>query len=641
MKGVRAMAAPPPNSVLHVDLSSGKTWQEELDEATIADFLGGRGVAAKLLWEGLEKGIDPLGEENILIFAPGALTGTHAPSSGRMTVTAKGPATNFYLKTSVGGHFGIALKMSGLDYIVVHRVSNKPVYLWIDETKVELRDATHLWGKGVKEVTRTLKSETNAGAEVACIGPAGENKVKFASIMASYYNAAGRGGPGAVMGAKKLKAIVVNEGTGEIRIANPRKFDEVATEAREALYADHLNPDLHEYGTARDIDLIGKLHLLPSYNFKRSSIEGAQPLSGRFWPKAGYLKKISGCAACAVSCHRFTAVDNGKHAGTYSGGPEYETATALGSNCGVTDIEAVLHANELCNDMGLDTISTGVVIAWAMESYERGLLTPDDTGGLKLRWGDGDALIELITMIANREGLGNILAEGIRIASEEVGGDSWKWAVQAKGLEHSMVETRGAYSYALAFAVNPRGPDHLHTECLAEFGATPEAIKTIKKITGDEKYAKPDILEKRAEIVKWHEDIYAVSDALGLCAFATTAAYGIDEERAAKLFQYATGIEMTAEEIMEAGERILTMERSFNVREGLTRDDDKLPWRIMNEYQKDLTNRRVKPIITQDQLNVWLDEYYQLHRWDKKTGTPSIETLKKLGLGFVLKEMEI
>jgi aldehyde:ferredoxin oxidoreductase len=608
---------------------------EELDEAIIASFLGGRGLGVKFLWEGLKKGTDPLGKGNILIFAPGALTGTHAPSSGRMTVTTKSPATSLYLKNSIGGHFGLMLKMAGWDCLVIHGASGSPVYLWIKGEKVELRDASHLWGKGVKETTRMLKGETDAEAEVACIGPAGENKVKFAAIMASYYNAAARGGSGAVMGAKGLKAVVVSGGPGVIRVANPLKFNEIVTAARAALHADLLNPDLHAYGTARDIDLVSKLHLLPSYNFKRSSIENAEPLSGRSWPKAGYLKRISGCSGCAVSCHRFTTIDKGKHAGAYSGGPEYETTTALGSNCGVTDIEAIMRANELCNDLGLDTISTGAVIAWAMECYERGLLSREDTGGLELRWGDGDMLVALIELITHRRGLGDLLAEGTKVAAERIGGDSWKWAMQAKGLEHSMVETRGAYSYALAFAVNPRGPDHLHTECYAEFGATPEAVRTIKKITGEERYARPDIPEKRAEIVKWHEDIYAVSDALGLCAFATTAAYGIDEEKAAKLFQYATGIEMTAEKIMEAGERILTLERCFNIREGLTRADDRLPWRIMNEYQEDLRGRRAEPIITQEQLNIWLDDYYRLHGWDGKTGCPTKATLKSLGLEFV------
>lgn len=628
------MAIYPCSAILHVDLGTRKIWKEELAETTIANFLGGRGVAAKLLWDGIHEGIDPLGEENILIFAPGVLTGTHAPSSGRMTVTAKGPETNVYLKTSVGGHFGIALKMAGWNYIVVHGISDKPVYLWIDGPKVELRDATHLWGKGVKETTRTLQSEYS-GAEVACIGPAGENKVKFASIMVSYYNAAARG-VGAVMGAKRLKAVVVNGRRGAVRVANPRKFDEAVTEAREALYADSHAPDMHMYGTAGDI---GELYEeLPAYNYRKLHIEGVENLSGRTLTKQGYLKRKIGCDGCIISCHRFATVDAGRYAGTYSGGPEYEAVSSLGSGCGITNIEAVLRANELCNDLGMDVISTGSVIQWAMETYEKGLLTKEDADGIELEWGSEEALTELIPRIAFRQGIGDLLAEGVKAASEKIGGDSWKWAVQAKGLEQSRVDLRGAYSYALAFAVNPRGPDHLFTETWAEFGLTPEAVKTIKKITGDEKYARPDILDKRAEIVRWHEDIYAVTDALGLCAFATTAMYGIDEEKCAKLFQYATGIEMTSDQIMEAGRRIVTLERCFNIREGLSRKDDILPWRMMHERQDDLKGVK-DPIVSQEKLDIMLDNYYRLHGWDKRTGKPTRTTLKKLGLEFVTEEL--
>lgn len=626
--------------VLNIDLNTGEVWREKLNESIIADFLGGRGVAAKFLWEKVAKGIDPLSKDNILIFATGPLTGTLAPASGRLTVSAKGPATNLYLKTSAGGHLGAALRMSGNDCVVIHGASNTPVYVWINGNKVEIRDATHLWGKKVRETNEILKKETEEKAEIASIGPAGENLVKFASIMVSYYNAAARGGIGAVMGSKKLKALVVSGWGGRIYVANPRKFGEIAALSREAIYADTTAPGLHKYGTAGGVNPWNKVHMLPSYNFKTAHIEDARKISGHFWATEGYLKRKIGCNACPITCHRFTAVNTGKYAGTYSGGPEYETTSSLASGCGIDDPEVLFKANELCNDLGLDSISAGGVIQWAMETYEKGLLTKKNADGLDLKWGNEEAVIELLKRIAYREGIGNILAEGTKRASEKIGGDSWKWAVQARGLEQSRVELRGAFAYALAFAVNPRGPDHLHSECLAEFGATPEAVKTIEKITGDKKYARPDILDKRAEIVKWHEDIFAVSDALGLCAFTTTATYGIDEKKAAKLFQYATGIDMSAEEIMKAGERILTLERCFNVREGLTRNDDKLPWRMMNEYQYDLKNVS-DPIVSQEILDKMLDEYYKLHGWDKKTGKPTKNTLNKFNLSFMIQTLGI
>jgi aldehyde:ferredoxin oxidoreductase len=272
-----------------------------------------------------------------------------------------------------------------------------------------------------------------------------------------------------------------------------------------------------------------------------------------------------------------------------------------------------------------------------METYEKGLIDESDTEGLELEFGNEDALIEIIDRIARREGFGDTLARGVKIASEEVGKGSDKWAVQSRGLEQSGVETRGAYSYALAFAVNPRGPDHLHTECLAEFGGTPEAVETVKKITGDKKYATPTTTEKRAEIVRWHEDIYAVTDALGLCAFTTTAAYGIDEEKAAKMFEYKTGIPTSPEEIMKAGKRIVTLERSFNVREGLSRKDDLLPRRMMEEDAGDLPGE--DPRISREKLDKMLDRYYELHGWNPDDGKPTEETLNDLNLDFVSTEI--
>lgn len=628
--------------ILHVDLESGEVSKEEVKEASITNFLGGRGIGAEILWRYLDRNVNPLGKKNVLIFSTGPLQGTNAPTAGRSTILTKGVLSNFYLKTGVGGHFGAALRMAGYDHIVVHGSSNTPIYLWINRDRVELRDASHLWGKRVRETTRMLEAESKEPVEVACIGPGGENKVKFANIMISYYNSASRGGAGAVMGAKKLKAIVVSGWDGEVHVANPREFSEVVAYARERLYKDTLAKQLYEFGTAADIELFNKMHLLPSYNFRMAHVEGesVRTLGGRSWPEEGYLKRRRGCSGCPISCKRYTEINSGKYAGTYSGGPQLETVTRGGPDCGVLNIEAVLKYNEMCNDLGIDSASAASSIAWLMETYEKGLITSRDLGGLKPRWGDEEVLLKLTEMIAKRQGIGNLLAEETKVASEKIGGDSWKWAIQSKGMAPTGVSLRGAYSYALAFAVNPRGPDHLHTECLAELGATPEAVETVKKITGDEKYARPNLMDKRAEIVRWHEDIYAVTDALGICAFSTTAAYGIDEKICAELFQHATGIPMTPEKIMEAGRRIVTLERCFNVREGLTRKDDTLPWRIMNEYNNDLVGVE-DPIVSQEKLDILLDQYYQLHEWDRRTGKPTKATLTKLGLEFVLDELRI
>lgn len=621
--------------MLRIDLSEGTIRTEELDRSLLGAFLGGRGAGVRTLWDEAPAGANPLGRENALIFAPGVLTGSSAPCSGRTTVLAKGPATGHYLKTSVGGHLGIALKMANVDLLVVTGQSSEPVVLLLDQRTPRIVGAADIWGLPVRETTARLRNRYGQGAEVACIGPAGERLVMFAAVMTSIYNAAARGGIGAVMGAKKLKAIVIADFEGSVDVADPAEFAAAVRRARDALYNDSVAPDLHKFGTARDIDLLNELKLLPTRNFQRSTMASdAYALSGRSWAKLGYLKRIVGCGACIYCCHRFTRVDRGKYAGVYSGGPEYETVAAFGSGCGLSDIEPVLAASARCNDLGLDTISAGNVIQWAMESVERGVLRPEDCDGIDISFGNPDAVLALIDRIAAREGIGDLLAQGTARAAAQIGRGSEAWAVEARGLEQSNVETRGALSYALAFAVNPRGPDHLHTECLAEFGGTQEGIQLIEKITGNPRLAVPDVEEARGTIVRWHEDMYAVSDALGICAFATTAAYSLHEELLANLYSTATGFTMSGRELLRAGRRIETLERCFALREGLEpRRDDRLPRRIMDERPADLEGARA---VDSGLLGRMLRDYYNLHGWDPNTGRPTDSTLRSLGLGFAV-----
>ena len=331
-----------------------------------------------------------------------------------------------------------------------------------------------------------------------------------------------------------------------------------------------------------------------------------------------------------MACHRFVTVDSGKLQGTYTGGPEYETLAALGAGCGSSDTAGVIKANELCNILGMDTISTGACIQWLMESRQRGVVTDADAGGLDLSWGNSETIIELVKMIAERRGVGNVLAEGVRSAAQKLGGDSSRWAVQANGLEQSRVETRSALSYALAFAVSSRGPDHLNTEPLAEFGGSVEARALIARIAGDKKYATSFLTEKRAEIVRWHEDIYAASDCLGICAFATTAQHWVDEQDLADLYSAATGISISARDVMTAGQRIITLERLFNQALGFTRENDVLPRRLMEEVQADALHDDA--INSAESLDRMKDEYYALHSWDRGTGLPTEASLRKLGL---------
>ncbi|MGA2460299.1 MAG: aldehyde ferredoxin oxidoreductase family protein [Candidatus Bathyarchaeia archaeon] len=627
------------SKILHVDLNDRRVWVEDLSQQTLISLLGGRGINALLLWKHVNETVDPLSPANVLIFGPGLLAGSGAPSSGRTTVTCKGPITNLYLKSSMGGHWGAEFRFTGFDHLLLHGSSNTPVYLWIHDDAVEIRDATRFWGMDARRANQELKEDVGEKeAEVACIGPAGEKLVRFSAIMSSVYNAAARGGTGAVMGSKKLKAVVVR-GTKRLNLHDPAKFYELSIKIREALGKEGEIQLLHKYGTSGSVEAVNALGALPNRNFQHGQIENVGPLTGQNLVDKGYLKKRIGCHDCIVSCHRYVEIRTGKFKGTYTGGPEYESFVSLGGQSHVIDTEAVIKANEYCNLLGLDTISTGVVIAWAMETYERGLLGKEDMDGLDVAFGNAEVLVEIIQRIGYREGrIGNLLAEGVKRASERVGHESWKWAMcNSKGLEQSSVETRSAKGYALAFAVNPRGPDHLHTQVFAEFGASPEALALIERITGDKKWASPILTEFRPEIIRWHEDCYAVTDALGFCSFTTTDAYSVSPKAMADFFTAATGIESDEALMMLAGRRIVTLEKCFNVREGATREIDDLPWRLMNEPG---TSAWGKVMNSKQELDMMLDQYYQLHEWDSKTSWPYRITLERLGLGEVAAELE-
>ncbi len=617
--------------ILNVDLSSNKTWVEEVPPEELRRFLGGRGINAKLLYERVPRGADPLGPENVLIIGPGTLSGTSAPSSGRTSVTCKGPATGLYLKVSVGGHLGAELKYAGHDYVVVQGAAKDPVYLWIDDGGVEVRDARHLWGLGTREIDRAIKEELgDDDVEVGVIGPAGENKVLFSCIIFSLYNSASRGGPGAVMGSKNLKAIAAR-GTGGLRVAEGDEFFELAARTRRELAQDAGTNTLHRWGTSGSLPDLNEMKMLPSYNFNQVRIDDAEKLSGQYMEDEGYLTGRESCFACSTACHRFVRTLEHKYGEVRDSGPELETVMSLGAECGIIDTEAVIKGNQLCNDYGMDVISVGHVISWAMECYEKGLIKGKQADDLDLHFGNVESQLELIRRIAFREGLlGDLLANGTRQAAEEVGGDSWKWAIQAKGLEQSGVDTRMAKSYALAFAVNPRGPDHLMTETFAEFGFTEEARALIKEITGDEKYADPTLLDKRADIVLWHEDCYAATEALGFCVFTSTAAFAINPRNMAQMFGHAVGVAFSEEELMRAGRRTVNLERCFNVREGALRADDTLPWRMMNTPVPEGPQEGM--VTDKEMLDRLLDEYYEVHGWDVETGIPARETLETLGL---------
>lgn len=623
--------------VLVIDLGKNKVERSSIPNEWLENYLGGRGINVRFLWDFVEPNVHPLSPENVLIFGAGTLNATVAPSSGRMVVTFKSPATGMYFNSSVGGHFGPALREAGISFLILRGKADKPIYVFIDNGQVYFKDASAIWGRDVRFSTNAIRKDLgDKEIQIACIGPAGENGVIFSGIMFSTYNAAARGGSGAIMGSKNIKAIAV-KGTKHIPIFKSREFHSACLKYRKLLAKDQMSVLLWKYGTAGIIDLVNKAKVLPSFNFRKVYLKDAFRLSGDYLEKAGYLTRRVGCSGCTTSCHRFTRVKSGPYAGTYSAGPEFETMSALGSGCGITDTEVALKLNELCNLYGLDTISTGSVIQWTMECFEKKILSAKDLGG-SLVWGDGPRVIQLIEDIVKRKGVGDLLAQGLRSASEKVGQGSDAFAVQARGLEQSRADTRARKGYALAFAVNPKGPDHLHTQCMAESARTPEAVRLIEKITGDRKYASPYLLEKRAEIVKWHEECYAATDALGFCSFATTAAYAVSPTAMAEIFRLASGIDMSEKRLMEAGERTVVLEHSFNVREGLSRKEHTLPRRLMEDPIPEGPAKGLRN--SKEEMDKLLDDYYSLHDWDTQTSWPTKKCLDRLGLKIVIHDLE-
>ncbi|UCB60517.1 MAG: aldehyde ferredoxin oxidoreductase, partial [Candidatus Bathyarchaeota archaeon] len=451
--------------ILHVDLTSGRIWKENLAERLSRQFIGARGINVKIWWDLVRKpNIGPLAPENPLIFGTGALTCTTAPSNGRVTVTCKSPLTGLYVKANGGGHWGAELKFAGYDHLVIHGQSEKPVYLLIEDDHVLLRDASHLWGKDVRETNRVLKHDIASGVKVACIGPGGENLVRFASILFSVYNSSSRGGVGAVMGSKRLKAIATR-GTGEIDVKEPEEFHKKASEMRRAFWNDRWGLKYWVFGTGGfSVDDYGAAN-----NWKFNGYPGSGLVSGQWMLRKGYFKRRHGCFGCSQSCHRYVELDKGPYAGTYTCGPEAGTVNWLGLALGIIDFGTIAKGHDVSDMMGVDIFETGGVIAWAMECYERGLLTKNDTEGLEVAFGNEEAAIKLISMVAHKAGkMGKLLADGVKQAAEKVGTESYKWAnFNSKGMSGGEVRVLGTAKrtpYAFAYAVNPRGPDHLHTE---------------------------------------------------------------------------------------------------------------------------------------------------------------------------------
>ncbi len=601
--------------ILRVNLTTGETSVEEVDPRMARDFIGGRGWAIRYLYNEMDPRVDPLSPENKLVFATGPLTATPVPTGNRYMVVTKSPLTGALSCSNSGGFFPTEMKRTGFDLFIIEGRAERPVYLWVNDDRVELRPADHLWGRTVFETEDMLRAETDPRARVACIGPAGERLAPIAAILNEKHRAAARSGVGAVMGSKNLKAVVVR-GTRRIPLARPDELkalsDQVVEEVKQAVAAGKAT--LRTYGTAYVPPVTNEVGILPTYNFRTGVFHGAEAISGRTLNQK-YLIRPKACYGCPIACGRVTRVEDPIFGGEGEG-PEYETIGSLGSACGVDNLAAITKANYICNELGLDTISAGVTIACAMEMYELGLI-PESDIGRPLRFGDGEAVVEMVRLAGLREGFGDLIAQGSYRLASHYGHP--EYSMSAKKQEFPAYDPRGAKGMGLLYATSNIGASHMAGDT-----AYMEVFGVPKKVD-------PLSWEDKPRLVKYFEDIFTIVDAAGLCVFLSIRylfepTYNVEPVRISRLMEYATGAGYDEETLLRAGERVYNLERMFLVRAGFSRADDTLPPRMLHEP---MPEGPAKGHVVE--LDRMLPEYYRLRGWDEN-GVPTPEKLAELGL---------
>jgi aldehyde:ferredoxin oxidoreductase len=599
--------------ILHVDLTTGKTKIEPLNEQLAKKYIGGIGLGMRLLIDHSKPGVDPFSPENPLVLATGPISGTMWPTGGNgHAFVSKSPQSFGVGESKSHGSFGTELKRAGYDAVIFKGRAEKPVYVWIDDDTVQLVDAQHLWGKSPAETEDIIKEELgDYYIRVAAIGVAGEKLVRIACIMNEKTRAAGRTGMGAVMGSKNLKAIAVR-GTKDVVVAKPDEFLEFVKVFHERM----KGPATKKYrtlGTPLNVLVHNSLACMPTRNYNNASFEGAEKVSGEYLNER-FVAKIIGCSSCAMRCEHVCVVPEGPYKGTMTR-LEYEPLWAMGPYCGIDRLDAIIKGMDLCNYYGMDAISAGVIVGFAMDCYENGILTKEDIGDIDAKFGNHEALIMLLHKIGKREGIGNILAEGVKIAGEKIGKGAEKLAQHIKGVEVTGYDLRSLKTAALGFAVSFRGADH------NRHGAYGFDVKgKVDRFKAE---------KGRGKLVKDMEDMYTIIDSLIVCKFSR-GTYFDGFEDLAKAYSLVTGFNMTAEEMRIAGERINNVARLFNVREGMSRKDDTLPYKVMHLPVPDEGPAKGS-YITQAELDILLDDYYEVRGWNKN-GIPTIEKLKELGM---------
>ena len=589
--------------ILRVNLKTKSFLVEDLDLEKAKKYIGGRGLGTKILSEEVDPSVDALSPENKLIIISGPLTGTPTPTGGRYMVVTKSPLSGTVASSNSGGYWGAELKAAGYDIIIVEERAEAPVYINIEDDKVEIKDASFIWGKTVSETTKALEEISPEKARILTIGPAGENLSKLAAIMNDTDRAAGRSGVGAVMGSKNLKAITV-KGSGKVQVHDADKLKEVFSDAVKKIRENGVTGQgLPTYGTAVLVNIINENGAFPTNNFQESYFDKAEEISGETLAEK-YLIKKTACYRCPIACGRHCKADD-----IEGGGPEYETIWAFGSDCGVSDLGAIIKANYWCNEMGIDTISTGATIAAAMELYERGYIKDEEVDGTPLKFGNADAVIEWTKKMGRAEGLGAKMAEGSYRLAEMYGVADLSMSV--KKLEIPAYDPRAIQGQGLQYATSNRGGCHVRGYLIS-----PEILGLPEKL---DKFA----LDGKAEWAKIFQDLTATIDSLGLCLF-TSFALGADDY--AKLYNAVCGTDHTGESILMAGERIWNIEKLFNIAAGIDSKEDKLPKRLLEEPIVDGPSKGWV-----HKLDELLPKYYEARGWDSE-GNPTKERLDLLSI---------
>ena len=613
--------------ILRIDLSNYTSSVEEPDEIFYRTYLGGEGLVAYYLLKELNKGIDALSPKNKLIFATGPATGIPLSGTGRNAVGAKSPLTNGIGESEVGGYWGPELKKAGYDAVIIEGKSKDPVYLWIHDLQVEFKDASSLWGEITGNVQETIKKQLNDNhVHIAQIGPAGERLVKYACIINDLRNAAGRTGLGAVMGSKNLKAIVA-KGKNSVNVANKAKIKEL----REFFNQNYLAPykKAFAHGTGGGIiEYFAKIGNLPTNNFKDGGDIAAKNIDPALVKDSVNLKMES-CYACPIMCKKVVSSSNPWNIDEKYGGPEYETIAAFGSNCGIYDFKVVSKANELCNKFGLDTISTGMSISFAMECFENKIITTKETDGLSLNFGNVESMLRMIENIAKRQGFGNILADGVKRASLSIGKESEKFALNVKGQEIPMHEPRLKQGLGLGYTISPTGAEHMHN--LHDTALDNEQnVVQFNKFGIFNPLALDDLSPAKVRALIYQMNWRATGNALLICYFTP---WNLSEYK--EIVNASTGWGITTWELMKAGERIMNLARVFNIREGFTMQDDWLPDRFFEPH----TSGNLSDImIKKNKLIQARSVYYDMMGWSSE-GIPTKSKLEELGIDWAYNKL--